>query len=279
MRYNIYKDYYRVLGVSSAASADELKQAYRDLAKQYHPDRNPDATAHARFVEINEAYETLSDPMKRNRYDFFRDHWEQARERPQARSQGAYSGRSTHTPSSPYTPPQSRTTKQASPRRRKPEKLPQWLTYYGMGVKFVPFLTLVLIILGFVDILLPNIMITDKVHHVSRGDDLSYIIHLVRGDTLVFNETIPIAIYRGDSVSVGYSQIFDERVSMMVMKGSFDFAVPVRNIYSVGFYIIALMGLAGLPTVIRNRDKVMVACVGTFHILWFYLMGMFLLEW
>ena len=63
------RDYYEVLGVSRNASDDELKKAYRRLAKQYHPDTNKEQGAEARFVEINEAYETLSDPQRRTIYD------------------------------------------------------------------------------------------------------------------------------------------------------------------------------------------------------------------
>jgi curved DNA-binding protein len=65
-----YKDYYKILGVERNASEDDIRKAYRKLAMQYHPDRNPnDKQAEERFKEINEAYQVLNDPTKRSHYD------------------------------------------------------------------------------------------------------------------------------------------------------------------------------------------------------------------
>ena len=70
-----FKDYYEILGVSRTASADEIKKAYRKLARQYHPDVNKSAGAEARFKEINEANEVLGDAEKRKRYDALGANW------------------------------------------------------------------------------------------------------------------------------------------------------------------------------------------------------------
>jgi curved DNA-binding protein len=76
-----YKDYYQILGVDKSADEKEVRRAYRKLARQFHPDVNPgDAAAEARFKEITEAYEVLSDPDKRQKYDRFGSAW-QAHER------------------------------------------------------------------------------------------------------------------------------------------------------------------------------------------------------
>jgi curved DNA-binding protein len=73
-----FKDYYAILEINKTASPEEIKQAFRKLARKFHPDVNPgNKQAEARFKEINEAYEVLSDPDKRKKYDQFGQYWKQ----------------------------------------------------------------------------------------------------------------------------------------------------------------------------------------------------------
>lgn len=74
-----YIDYYKILGVDKNASQDDIKKAYKKLARKHHPDLNPnDADAKRRFQEINEANEVLGDPEKRKKYDQYGEHWQHA---------------------------------------------------------------------------------------------------------------------------------------------------------------------------------------------------------
>ena len=71
-----YKDYYEILGVKREATQAEIKSAYRKLAKKYHPDVNKTPEASAKFKDINEAFEVLSDKDKRARYDSLGSNWQ-----------------------------------------------------------------------------------------------------------------------------------------------------------------------------------------------------------
>src|SRR5687767_2212917 len=89
-----YIDYYKILGVNKDASAEDIRKAYRKLARKMHPDLNPnDKEAHKKFQQINEANEVLSDPEKRKKYDQYGKDWQHAEQFEQARQsqQGSWS--------------------------------------------------------------------------------------------------------------------------------------------------------------------------------------------
>src|SRR5579864_2625968 len=75
-----YKDYYAVLGVDRKASPDDIKQAYRRLARKYHPDVSKEANAEEKFKNLQEAYEVLKDPEKRTAYDQLGSNWKSGQE-------------------------------------------------------------------------------------------------------------------------------------------------------------------------------------------------------
>jgi len=83
-----YIDYYKILGLNKNASEEDIKKAYRKLARKHHPDLNPnDKEAHVKFQQINEANEVLSDPEKRKKYDEYGENWKHAEQFEQARRQ------------------------------------------------------------------------------------------------------------------------------------------------------------------------------------------------
>ncbi len=88
-----FVDYYKILGVDKGASDEDIKKAYRKLARKHHPDLNPnDKEAQRKFQQINEANEVLSDPEKRKKYDQYGKDWKYADQFKQARQQGAGGG-------------------------------------------------------------------------------------------------------------------------------------------------------------------------------------------
>ena len=88
-----YKDYYKVLGIDKTATAEQVKKAYRKLARQHHPDVNPnDKNAEQKCKEINEANEVLSDPEKRKKYDQFGADWQRYQQQPGGAGRGGQPG-------------------------------------------------------------------------------------------------------------------------------------------------------------------------------------------
>src|SRR6476659_1629745 len=90
-----FVDYYKILGLDKNAGTEDIKKAYRKLARKHHPDLNPnDKEAHKRFQQINEANEVLSDPEKRKKYDQYGKDWQHAEQF--EKSKGSYGQRQQH---------------------------------------------------------------------------------------------------------------------------------------------------------------------------------------
>lgn len=116
-----YKDYYGILGISRDADGEEVKRAYRKMARTYHPDVNPDkATATERFKDINEAYTVLSDADKRRRYDQINSSYEQMRRTSARASSTASQGRSGASSNYSYTSSSSYSSSAAGASAKRP---------------------------------------------------------------------------------------------------------------------------------------------------------------
>ena len=87
-----FKDFYKILGVARDADADAIKKAYRKLARKYHPDVSKESDAEDRFKELQQAYDVLSDPEKRQAYDRFGQHWKAGMEQGEAAAGGGPGG-------------------------------------------------------------------------------------------------------------------------------------------------------------------------------------------
>jgi curved DNA-binding protein CbpA len=228
------KDYYDILQVRRQASPAEIKRAFRKLALQYHPDKNPEASAEQYFKEVNEAYEVLSDPSEKASYDF--------------RLQSAFADESEPEPA-PVTrvhrDPAYRRTRPAKPYKSDRQRMFEFMEQYlPVTTKFTQ-MAFVVSMLFAIDILLPA-QTTDEVvlrlkevkTHSRNGSTSWWVIQTDKGSAI----TVPFEtngyFNSGERIKVRTSPIL--KVPFTVQ--SSDASVPVRKtIY--GVFIFAPLSL------------------------------------
>src|SRR5688572_7028006 len=136
------KDYYAILGVSYTATELEIKRTYRRLAVKYHPDKNPDPKVETLFKEINEAYDTLSDPEKKVFYDLKR--------------QNPFQGVVIEEPQKPrHRDPRYRRSTPAQPRKSEGQRMRELMQEYLPYIKWLCWASVILMGLFFIDYILP----------------------------------------------------------------------------------------------------------------------------
>ena len=210
------KNYYFILGVTIYANESDIKQAYRKLALQFHPDRNPSPEAEAIFKEINEAYETLGDRNKKTSYDLL--------------LRGIAPAASTYT--KPHRDPRYRPRPPGSfSRKSKRQELLEVMNDYLRYALFSSRVALVFAVVLVLDFSLPKNKTQQQVISTSFKRELrgggSFQLNLQDGEVLNLSRTEVMAFNKGTSVFIYRSSWFDIPMKVENEKTSYQAKIPV----------------------------------------------------
>ncbi|MEM6767134.1 MAG: J domain-containing protein [Bacteroidota bacterium] len=250
-----FKDYYQILQVNRTASEEEIRQAFRRLAKRFHPDSNPDERARAIFNEINEAHQVLSDAQKRKNYDF---QYTLLLQFLQQNGNVPHPGMGA-----------ARTRRQF----REPPKVSRALKIYANVAQVFTFMALLFSITLLTDYLLPRKPYVEMVNGYGELEDQSkgYRVHTMHSDFQVEKDVANymqlgelIGIYRTKLYAIVDQISVREQGEIVLMK-------PMTNLYSGPFWALALMLWTPLFFLPRH-DVILRSCSGTFNLLLAYIM-------
>lgn len=221
------KDYYAWLGLSRSAGAADIKRAYRRLAVQYHPDKNPSPEAEAMFKNINEAYETLSDPEKKVAYDQLMENpfAEILSQQPQSRKHRdpAYHRR---------TPP---------PFRKKENPALELMKQYQPIAIWISRTGLLVTVVFFLDYYLPHITrneIVSEVYAVRYRRNISHFMIVTSSGSKIKLYPEDMAVSTGESIEIRLTRIFQTPVSIIKSSGR---TIAVDYIYHTHLFLPLLL--------------------------------------
>ncbi len=253
-----FKDYYRILQVDHSASEEDIRQAFRRLAKLYHPDSNPEEGASIIFNEINEAHQVLSDPAKRQKYDFQYNlllHFVQQNAPTVEERMEAYRQRSQFKKETP------------------PPKVSRALKVYANVAQVFTFMALLFSITLLTDYLLPRKPYVEMVNAYGalEDDTKGYRVHTMHSDFQV-EKDVAYYMQLGELIGIYRTKLYAivDQISVRE-QGEIVLMKPMTNLYSGPFWALALMLWTPLFFLPRH-DVILRSCSGTFNLLLAYIM-------
>lgn len=228
------KDYYKILGVSRSASAEEIKKSYRKLALQYHPDRNSDPSAEAIIKELNVAYDVLGDEVKRNAYNYRIDH------------------KKTNTSSSKRKPHRSQNPPVYRKNYKKKEPVFPFAEWAHMAKFFSAFVLLYCSMLS-LDYFLAKEYKNLKVDYMSSSKVGGGRNYNIESPELKFALSLEVPLIgQGDTLALRITPLFGIVKECAVLRNNSYEVLRVANIYSPMFFLVVL---AMMLSVLSHRIK------------------------
>jgi hypothetical protein len=238
------KDYYQILGVSRSASSAEIKKSFRKLAFQFHPDKNPEPWARLRMQEINEAYDVLSDELKRGNYNYRYD---------------TYKAR-IHTVSSSKTPRQSQPERARTRTKRnvrsKYKRKADYREYAFKAKFFASFFIIICLVLS-LDYFMSMKFHRTVVEDFSRiGERKAYLVKSSQVDFTMNCHDLSLAT--NDTIDLTITPIFGIVTKCIVYRASYNHNVRVNSIYSPAFFTVVLSFLLSFMAIrVKQSERVL----------------------
>ncbi len=253
------KDYYKILNISHKATNEEIKKSYRRLALQYHPDRNKDPKRSIMFLEVNEAYQVLSDKAKRDRYDVIyllhsRYGVDFKIERPAKHPPASYKKPPTYKKSTPHS---RRSTKHYRARRKRKKHNPDEFKHHAKYARVILFCCFLFSSLLLLDYILPAQILHEEIisRRNSRTDGNTTDIITTSSCTFSFQKDYLLSKFsKGRQVIIKATPIFHTVLYVASKKNKELCYKPLCSIYSVFVFLLILLYIISGVGLFTKKD-------------------------